>query len=112
MKPTFTPFCLGNHSFKSSGIGLYIALHLVRRGAKVYIAARSEEKAEHAIARMEQEGMGEHPGQLVWLPIDLTDPHKARAAAEWFLKRESRLDILGAWSLNDRTHYVSLGRRG
>jgi NAD(P)-dependent dehydrogenase (short-subunit alcohol dehydrogenase family) len=84
----------------------------VRRGAKVYIAARSEEKAEHAIARMEQEGMGENPGQLVWLPIDLTDPHKARAAAGWFLKRESRLDILGAWSLNDRTHYVSLGRRG
>lgn len=78
----------------NSGIGLYIALHLVRRGAKVYIAARSEEKAEHAIVRMEREGMGEHPGRLVWLPIDLTDPHRARAAAEWFLKRESRLDIL------------------
>jgi len=88
---------LGNRCFQSSGIGLYIALHLVRRGAKVYIAARSEEKAEHAIVRMEEEGMGEHPGQLVWLPIDLTDPHRARAAAEWFLKRESRLDILGTW---------------
>ncbi|KAF8480223.1 NAD-P-binding protein [Russula ochroleuca] len=78
----------------NSGIGLYIALHLVRRGAKVYLAARSEEKAEHAIGRMEQEGMGEHKGELVWLPIDLTDPHKAKAAAEWFVKRESRLDIL------------------
>ncbi|KAI0249765.1 NAD(P)-binding protein [Lactifluus subvellereus] len=78
----------------NSGIGLYIALHLVRRGAKVYLAARSEEKAESAIARMEHEGMGEHPGELVWLPIDLTDPHKAKAAAEWFIEREDRLDIL------------------
>ncbi|KAI0293940.1 hypothetical protein BC826DRAFT_1013377 [Russula brevipes] len=78
----------------NSGIGLYIALHLVRRGAKVYIAARSEEKAEHAIGRMEKEGMGDRPGELVWLPIDLTDPRRAKAAAEWFVKRESRLDIL------------------
>jgi len=39
--------------------------------------------------------MGEHKGELVWLPIDLTDPHRAKAAAEWFVKRESRLDILG-----------------
>jgi NAD(P)-dependent dehydrogenase (short-subunit alcohol dehydrogenase family) len=74
---------------------LYIALHLVRRGAKVYIAARSEEKAEYAIGRMEKEGTGGRKGELVWLPIDLTDPHKAKAAAEWFIKRESRLDILG-----------------
>jgi NAD(P)-dependent dehydrogenase (short-subunit alcohol dehydrogenase family) len=86
---------LTNLTIKSSGIGLYIALHLVRRGAKVYLAARSEEKAEHAIGRMEQEGMGEHPGELVWLPIDFTDPRRAKAAAEWFVKRESRLDILG-----------------
>ncbi|KAF8500193.1 NAD-P-binding protein [Russula emetica] len=78
----------------NSGIGLYIALHLVRRGAKVYLAARSEEKAENAIRRMEEEGMGERKGELVWLPIDLTDPRKAKAAAEWFVKRESRLDIL------------------
>ncbi len=80
----------------SSGIGLYIALHLVRRGAKVYLAARSEEKAAHAIARMENEGLGEHPGELMWLPIDLTDPQKAKAAAEWFIKRVNKLDILGA----------------
>ena len=44
---------------------------------------------------MEKEGLGEHPGELIWLPIDLTDPHKARSAAEWFIKRENKLDILG-----------------
>lgn len=66
----------------------------MRCGAKVYLAARSEEKAAHAIARMEKEGLGEHPGELIWLPIDLTDPHRAKAAAEWFIKRETKLDIL------------------
>jgi NAD(P)-dependent dehydrogenase (short-subunit alcohol dehydrogenase family) len=94
---------------QSSGIGLYIALHLVRRGARVYLAARSEEKAEHAIARMEKEGMGEHPGQLVWLPIDLTDPRKAKAAAEWFVKRESRLDILGMCGQNALYFFTRFG---
>ena len=77
----------------------------MRRGAKVYLAARSEEKAEHAIGRMEQEGMGEHPGELVWLPIDLTDPRRAKAAAEWFIKRESRLDIVGT---SDKRCFVFL----
>lgn len=67
----------------------------MRCGAKVYLAARSEEKAAHAIARMEKEGLGEHPGELIWLPIDLTDPHRAKAAAKWFIKRETKLDILG-----------------
>ncbi|KAH8993597.1 hypothetical protein EDB86DRAFT_2830106 [Lactarius hatsudake] len=67
---------------------LYIVLHLVLRGAKVYPTARSEEKAANAIARMEKEGLGEHPGELAWLPIDLTNPHQAKAAAEWFIKRE------------------------
>ena len=62
----------------------------------MYLAARSEEKAANAIARLEEEGLGEYPGKLVWLPIDLTDPHRAKAAAEWFVKREDRLDILGA----------------
>ncbi|KAI0264631.1 hypothetical protein BC834DRAFT_992831 [Gloeopeniophorella convolvens] len=79
----------------NSGIGLYIALHLVRRGAKVYLAARSEQKAADAMARMEREGLGDAPGELVWMPIDLTDPRRARVAAEWFGKREARLDVLG-----------------
>ena len=61
----------------------------------MYLAARSEEKAEYAIRRMEEEGMGERKGDLVWLPVDLTDPRRAKAAAEWFIKRENRLDILG-----------------
>ena len=74
----------------------------------MYLAARSEEKAEHAIGRMENEGMGELKGELVWLPIDLTDPHKAKAAAEWFAKRESRLDILGM--LTSQTDFGSFDR--
>ncbi|KAH8998022.1 hypothetical protein EDB92DRAFT_1792241, partial [Lactarius akahatsu] len=61
---------------------------------QVYFAARSEETAANAIARTEKEGLGEHPGELVWLPIDLTDPHQAKAAAERSIKRENKLDIL------------------
>lgn len=78
----------------NSGIGLYILLHLVRQGAKVYLAARSEEKANDAIARLEKEGLGPNAGEIVWLKFDLTDPAKAKQAAEWILGREERLDIL------------------
>ncbi|KAI0052750.1 NAD-P-binding protein [Auriscalpium vulgare] len=78
----------------NSGIGLYILLHLVRRGAKCYLAARSREKADAAIARLKEEGLGPHPGEIVWLNINLTDPRKAKECAEWFLSQESRLDIL------------------
>lgn len=78
----------------NSGIGLYILLHLVRQGAKVYLAARSEEKANDAIERLEKEGLGPNAGEIVWLKFDLTDPTKAKQAAEWVLGREERLDIL------------------
>ncbi|KAI0066961.1 NAD(P)-binding protein [Artomyces pyxidatus] len=78
----------------NSGIGIYILLHLVRRGAKVYLAARSKEKADAAIARLKVEGLGPNPGEILWLNIDLTEPRKAKEAAEWFMERETRLDIL------------------
>ena len=79
----------------SSGLGLYIALHLVRRGAKVYLAARTEEKAKTAIERLKTEGLGDTPGEIVWLKFDLSEPLRAKASALSFLEREERLDILG-----------------
>ncbi|KAI0319834.1 NAD-P-binding protein [Amylostereum chailletii] len=78
----------------NSGIGLYTLLHLVRCGAKVHLAARSEEKAMAAIERVKAEGLGETPGDIVWLKFDLSDPRKAKASAESFLNKEDRLDIL------------------
>lgn len=79
----------------STGIGYYTVKHLASRGAKVYLAARNESKATGAIAQLESEGLGPGFGQVEWLNLDLTDPRKAKAAAEEFLKKETRLDILG-----------------
>lgn len=67
-------------------------LHLARKGAKVYLAARDESKATGAIASLEAEGLGN--GQVLWLKLDLSDPREAKKSAEEFLKREQRLDIL------------------
>lgn len=81
----------------STGIGYHTAKLLARKGAKVYLGARNESKASGAIHQLEQEGLGH--GQVIWLKVDLSDPRLAKEAAEEFLRRESRLDILGAYPL-------------
>jgi NAD(P)-dependent dehydrogenase (short-subunit alcohol dehydrogenase family) len=78
----------------NGGIGYATVQHLARRGAKVYLAARNESKAIDAIARLHAEGLEPGKGDIVWLNLDLGSPRTAKAAAEEFLKRESRLDIL------------------
>jgi len=81
------------HTNGSTGIGFATVKQLVRRGAKVYLAARDESKATGAIASLEAEGLG--PGEVVWLKLDLIDPRSAKKAADKFLAKEKRLDILG-----------------
>jgi len=78
----------------TSGIGFAVVQILVRKGAKVYIAARSEEKAKASLKRIEDEGHGK--GQAEWLHLDLSDPALAKKSAEEFLTKEQRLDILSA----------------
>ncbi|KAJ3573514.1 hypothetical protein NP233_g2381 [Leucocoprinus birnbaumii] len=75
-----------------SGIGYYTTQFLARKGAKVYLATRNEEGTKDAIARLEKDDTGD--GSLHWLKIELADPHSAKSAAEEFLKKEDRLDIL------------------
>ena len=79
----------------STGIGYHTAKFLARKGAKVYLGARNESKASGAISQLEQEGLGR--GQVLWLKVDLSDPRLAKESAEDFLRRESRLDILGEY---------------
>ncbi|KAF9465090.1 NAD-P-binding protein [Collybia nuda] len=78
----------------NTGIGYETVKCLARRGAKVYLGARNESKATGALARLEQEGLGPGNGQVIWFKVDFSDPRLAKEAAEAFLKRESRLDIL------------------
>lgn len=68
---------------------------MARQGAKVYLGARDESKATAALAKLEQEGLGPGNGQVLWLKVDYSDPRLAKKAAEEFLERELRLDILG-----------------
>jgi NAD(P)-dependent dehydrogenase (short-subunit alcohol dehydrogenase family) len=55
---------------------------LLKRSAKVYIAARSKEKAEEAIRELEKEtGQRAH-----FLELDLADLQSVKAAAEDFMR--------------------------
>ncbi|KAH9910687.1 NAD-P-binding protein [Epithele typhae] len=76
----------------NAGIGYADCFHLARKGAKVYMGARSEERAQAAIAQLEEAGV--EKGKVEWLDLDLTYPKKVKAAAEGFMEKESRLDIL------------------
>ncbi|KAG8880921.1 hypothetical protein FRB98_004681 [Tulasnella sp. 332] len=62
----------------------------------VYMGARNEGRAVGAISRLKANGYLDGPdaGEVVWLELDLSTPGRTRRAAEEFLKRETRLDIL------------------
>ncbi|KAF8956583.1 hypothetical protein BDZ97DRAFT_1603774, partial [Flammula alnicola] len=74
-------------------IGYGTVKYLVRKGAKVYLGARSEEKGKKAVReQLKEEGIG--LGELIWLSCNLTTPTLAKESAETFLQQESGLDIL------------------
>lgn len=87
----------------SKGIGYATVSQLLKANAKVYLAARSEDRAKEAISRLHEAGLGKgrdtngsgNLGEVIWLKLDLSDPREAQKAAEVFLKLETRLDILG-----------------
>lgn len=77
---------------------------LARNGANVYLAARNREKGLDAIERIKAAGLSPGNGQIELLELDLAAPKLAKTAAEEFLKKEERLDIL----VNNAAAYVSL----
>lgn len=79
----------------SRGIGYGTVLHLARSGAKVYIAARDERSATTAIEQLKKGGLGPGHGEVLFLKLDLLDMRATKKAAEEFLAKETRLDILG-----------------
>ncbi|KAL1746859.1 hypothetical protein HDZ31DRAFT_33244, partial [Schizophyllum fasciatum] len=78
----------------SGSIGYHVAQHLARKGAKVYIGARSQSKADSAIKTMLKENPSLDPKQLASFVADLGDLKQVAQAADAFLQKEQRLDIL------------------
>jgi len=93
-KPTWTAADVPDQAGKvviitggSGGIGQETARVLLSKGAKVYIAARSQEKSEKAIDELKETGNE----SVFFLKLDLTDLVAIKAAAEEFNGKESEL---------------------
>ncbi|GFG26086.1 uncharacterized oxidoreductase C736.13 [Aspergillus udagawae] len=98
--PTLTEKNLPDQSGKvfivtgaSGGIGKQLAAILYQHNAKVYIAARSQAKAQDAIAEI-QHAIPNSTGGLIYLHLDLGDLSSIRISVDEFLRKESRLDVL------------------
>jgi retinol dehydrogenase 12 len=77
----------------SSGVGKELAQVLYSHNAKVYVAARSEEKAKRAIEHIKA-AFPKSTGQLIFLHLDLDDLTTIKKSAEEFLSKEKKLDVL------------------
>lgn len=99
-KPTLTEANLPEQNGKvfivtggNSGIGFEIVRILYLKGAKVYMAARSEAKAKEAIKLIKSANPTKY-GEIKFLHIDLSDLTTIKKAAEDFAAQEEKLDVL------------------
>jgi retinol dehydrogenase-12 len=75
----------------NTGIGWATAAALARQGGRVYVASRSREKGEEAVAGIKASTGNE----AVWfLPLDLADLDSVRACASAFVARGEPLHVL------------------
>ncbi|KAK1224642.1 short-chain alcohol dehydrogenase [Marasmius sp. AFHP31] len=77
----------------NSGIGKQIVSVLAAKGAKVYLAARSEEKYEKALQEIHRL-KPDNPGQIAFLKLDLSTAQRAKEAADDFKRKETALHLL------------------
>ncbi len=75
----------------NTGIGYETALDLYKKGAKVYVACRNQEKAMKAIQKMKADG---GTGELVYEHLDLASLRSVKAFADNVIQAESSLDLL------------------
>ncbi|GAA5920338.1 hypothetical protein JCM6882_009767, partial [Rhodosporidiobolus microsporus] len=79
----------------NTGIGFETAKQLVQHNARVYVAARSEEKALAAVEKLNAFAREkESEGEARWVRLDLGDLDSVKRAAEEFKGREKQLDLL------------------
>lgn len=76
-----------------SGVGFELCCMLYQAGGSVYVAGRSQEKAEQAIKELKQLCLNS-AGSLAFLKIALDDLRSIKQAVEEFKSKESRLDVL------------------
>ncbi|KAH7014421.1 short-chain dehydrogenase [Microdochium trichocladiopsis] len=100
--PTLTEKNLPDQSGKvflvtggNSGVGKALCGILYSHNAKIYIATRSRQRAEEAIAEI-RAAYPSSRGQLIFLSLQLDDLTTIAATAREFLSLESRLDVLWA----------------
>ncbi|KAI0051997.1 NAD(P)-binding protein [Auriscalpium vulgare] len=74
----------------NAGVGKETVKALLQHNAKVYLAARSEERAQEAITALKTDTGKE----AIFLKLDLADLVQVKAAAEEFLSKEKQLHIL------------------
>lgn len=75
----------------NTGIGKPTALDLAKRGARVILACRNQQKAEAAVYDIRKESGN---SEVLYMHLDLASLKSVRNFAETFLKREPRLDLL------------------
>ncbi|KAJ6781285.1 hypothetical protein PWT90_05044 [Aphanocladium album] len=77
----------------NSGVGEQLMQILYEKNAAVYVAARSRDKAEAAIAAAKAK-YPDSQGRLAFMHVDLSDLRTVKPAVDAFLAREQRLDVL------------------
>ncbi|RDL33756.1 Uncharacterized protein BP5553_08124 [Venustampulla echinocandica] len=102
-QPTFTEKNLPSQKGKvfivtggTSGVGFELANILFKAGGKVYIAARSKDKALKCIEKIKSTAQDDssETGQLEFLHLELDDLSTIKASAEAFKSKEPKLDVL------------------
>jgi retinol dehydrogenase-12 len=76
-----------------AGIGYELSKILYQHNGTVYIAGRSADKANKALASI-REAIPNSKGKLEFMHVDLADLSTIKPGVEKFLARESRLDVL------------------
>lgn len=75
----------------NSGVGYETCLAFAEKGATVYLAARSQERAEEAIKQIKTVVPD---AKVIFLKLDLQDLHQTLSSTKEFKSKEKKLDIL------------------
>ncbi len=77
----------------NTGVGKEVAQILYSKHAKVYIFARSVEKANKAIESIKH-AFPDSEGELHFIHLDLNDLRTIKISTEQFLSKETKLHVL------------------